>query len=110
MERDWITTGTALLGAVLGLGYIVSGIVGWIANVADDGDLAFWLLFLVGGGALVLLGVFRMRSPALSIALTAIGAVAGALALFWSVVVPILAAALIVLVIMRSRRASPATA
>ena len=110
MERDWITTGTALLGAVLGLGYIVSGIVGWIANVADDGDLAFWLLFLLGGGALVLLGVFRMRSPVLSIALTAIGAVAGALALFWSVVVPILAAALIVLVIMRSRRASPATA
>jgi hypothetical protein len=112
VDRDRIATATAVLGVVLGVGYMAAGIAGWILD-ATDGDnrnLAFWLALLVGGGAAILLGVFRTRSPALSIALTAIGAFAGALALFWSILVPILAAALIVLVVLRSRRGGPATA
>ena len=108
MTRDTLTL---WLGLLLGVGYVVAGIVGWIADV-DDGDgsdLAFWLVFLCGGGLILLAGLLRVTSPAwLSVALVAIGAVAGALALVWTVIVPILALVLIVLVVLRAR--TPATA
>lgn len=107
MKRDRLTTVTLVLGAVLGVGYIAAGITGWIADVADgDGsDLTFWVVFLCGGGALVLLGVFKITSPAwASIGLVAVGAIAGAVATFWTAATPILALALIVLTVIRARR------
>lgn len=107
MKRDTLATATLVLGLVLGIGYIAAGVIGWIADV-DDGDasdLAFWLILLCGGGAMLLAGMFLARSPAwLSTALVCVGALAGALALFWSVIVPILAIALVVLVVRRTRR------
>ena len=58
MRRDWVSTSTAVLGAILGLGYLAAGVAGWIGDATDgDGsDLFFWLLLLLGGGILVLLG------------------------------------------------------
>lgn len=102
---------TQVLAAVLGVGYIAAGVVGAAFDVTDsDGsDLAFWLVFLVGGGALVLIGSFVLGSrPVLSAALTSVGALAGAVAVFWSVIVPVLALVLMVLCIARARRASDA--
>ena len=56
MSRRNLPTWTRWLGLVLGIGYLAAGIGGWIGDVTDgdNGDLAFWLLFLVGGGALLL--------------------------------------------------------
>lgn len=102
---------TTWLGLLLGVGYLVAGIVGWIADVTDgDGsDLAFWVVLLCGGGLFVLAGVFRVTSPAwLSVGLVAIGALAGALVTFWSVITPILALALVILVVLRARSAATA--
>ena len=96
-----------MLGVVLGVGYIAAGIIGWIAGATDGGgsDLLFWLLLLVGGGALVLVALFVLTSPpVLSIALAAIGALAGSLALFWSIVVPVLALVFIALLVLAQRR------
>jgi len=88
---DELVTKTVLgLGVLLGAGYIVAGLIGWIANAAEGSDLAFWLLLLLGGGVLILAGVFGLkpRSTA-AVLVAAIGAIAGALVLWWSVVVPI---------------------
>lgn len=106
-SSDRISIATQVLAAVLGVGYIAAGVVGAALGVTDsDGsDLAFWLALLVGGGTLVLIGSFALVArPVLGAALTAVGAVAGALALFWSVLVPVLALALIVLAVIRARR------
>lgn len=113
MRRDFVTTAALALGVLLGVGYIAAGVIGWIADATDgDGsDLFFWLLLLVGGGVLILAGLFVFTSPpVLSIVLVAIGAIAGALALVWSVIVPILALVLIALLIVRARRSGPALA
>jgi hypothetical protein len=107
-----ISTATQVLAAVLGVGYIAAGVAGAAFDVTggDGSDLAFWLVFLVGGGALVLIGSFVLGSrPVLSAVLTSVGALAGAVAVFWSVIVPVLALALVVLSIARVRRAAAHT-
>lgn len=109
-SSDRIAMASQVLAAILGVGYIAGGVVGAALDVTggDGSDLAFWLVFLVAGGALVLVGSFVLEArAALSIVVTAIGAAAGALALFWSVIVPVLAAALVVLTIVSSRRRNP---
>jgi hypothetical protein len=58
VTRDRLTTATLVLGGILGVGYLAAGIGGWIGDVAEGGDLAFWLIFLCGGGALLLTGLF----------------------------------------------------
>jgi len=102
-----IATATRVLAAILGVGYIAAGVLGAAFEVTDgdQSDLAFWLVFLVGGGALVLIGSFVLASrPVLSAVLTSVGALAGAVAVFWSVIVPVLALALVALSIARVRR------
>jgi len=106
-SSDRIAIATQVLAAVLGVGYIAAGVVGAAFDVTDGAgsDLAFWLVFLVGGGALVLIGSFVLGSrPVLSAALTSVGALAGVVAVFWSVIAPVLTLALVVLSIARARR------
>ena len=106
-SSDRIAIATKVLAVVLGVGYIAAGVLGaaFEATDGDRSDLAFWLVFLVGGGALVLIGSFVLGSrPVLSAVLTSVGALAGAVAVFWSVIVPVLALALVVLSIARARR------
>jgi len=106
-SSDRISMATQVLAAILGVGYIAAGVVGAALEVTDGdrSDLAFWLALLVGGGALVLIGSFVLGSrPVLSAVLTSVGALAGAVAVFWSVIVPVLALALVVLSIARARR------
>jgi biotin transporter BioY len=113
MTGDGVTRAALALGVILGFGYIAAGVIGWIVDVTDgDGsDLFFWLLLLVGGGVLILAGLFVLTSrPVLSIVVAAVGAVAGAVVLVWSVIVPILALIFVALLIVRARRSGPATA
>jgi peptidoglycan/LPS O-acetylase OafA/YrhL len=84
MERDRVAMAAYLIALVLAVGYAAAGIVGWIADVTDgDGsDLAFWLLLLLGGAALILFGLFGVaRWSWASVVLVSVGAIAGALAL-----------------------------
>jgi hypothetical protein len=109
MKRDSLTRA---LGAVLGLGYVALGIAESI-NHMDAFSLDWlplvWFPALCGGGVLVLLGVFKVVSPAwASIGLVTVGALAGALAALWTVAAPFLSIALIVLTVLRSTSAPAA--
>ncbi len=105
--RDGVTIASQVLAGVLGIGYVAAGLAGVVLGGTGGGtDLAIWLGLLVGGGALVLVGSFALRPGTPGVLATAIGSVAGALALFWSVLVPVLAVALVVLSVLRARRAA----
>jgi hypothetical protein len=97
----------------LGVVFILFGIaevirvVGW-----GGGGLAFWFLSLCGGGALILIGTFVItQRPWLSLTLVAIGCLASTIATMWTLILPILAIALLVLTLLRSKDANhpPAT-
>lgn len=106
-SSDRVAMATQVVAAILGVGYIAAGVVGAAVDATggDGSDLAFWLAFLAGGGTLVLVGSFVLRSrPVLSATLTSVGALAGAVAVFWSIIVPVLALVLVTLCIVRARR------
>jgi hypothetical protein len=108
MNRAALVRSAFPLALVLAIGYTAAGIVGWLADVTDgDGsDLAFWLIFLLGGAVLLLAGLYLVpRWSTASVGLVSLGALAGAIALFWSVIVPLLAILLIVLAVMARRSA-----
>ncbi|HWC28518.1 MAG TPA: hypothetical protein VG845_00410 [Dehalococcoidia bacterium] len=100
-----MTEGKAIraLGAILGCGFLITGIVeSAIAIAGNDEIVFFWFPALCGGGALILLGVFKVADrPRLSLGLVAAGSLAGGLATAWTLIVPIVALALIVLVATR---------
>jgi hypothetical protein len=104
-----------ILGAPAGTAYLLAGIFGafWASHwtEASASDQAVWVLFLSGGGALLLAGlrVFR-HSPWLGATLVSLGALAGALALFWTLAVPVVAIALVALSVVNARRVAAATA
>lgn len=108
MRREAILQAALLVGVLLAAVYITAGFIGWIVDVGDNSDLAFWLVFMIGGGVLLLAGLFVVsRWSTLSIVLAALGAIAGAVALFWTIVVPLGALGFIVLAIVARRQ--PAT-
>ena len=108
MRREVILQAALLVGVLLAAVYITAGFIGWIVDVGDNSDLAFWLVFMIGGGVLLLAGLFVVsRWSTLSIVLAALGAIAGAVALFWTIVVPLAALGFIVLAIVARRQ--PAT-
>ena len=106
MSADRMAMWTKGLGLLLGIGYLFAGLVGWIVDVADGdrGDLAFWLVLLIGGGAALLAGLFYPRLPrGVGLVLAIVGALAGALALLWSILVPLVAIVFVVLLVLRER-------
>jgi hypothetical protein len=96
-----------ILGGVVGGVYLVMGAAELASHVDEPASLAFWLPSLWGGGALVLYGVFG-RSPASAKLVTA-GALIGMVATAWTLIVPIVAIALVVLTFNGAQRgpASP---
>lgn len=105
-------TATQTLGAFLGITYIALGIVESALDIGtSDNSFYFWLPALCGGGALILIGVFKVVSPAwASIGLVTAGALAGALATAWTIVGPLLSITLILLTVRRSSPRSASTA
>ena len=106
-----------VLGTVVAVAYLLAGvIVGLWPSVWDDtgtGDQIFWIVFLTGGGLLLLAGLrISMRSPWPAAVLISLGAVVGAIPTFWTVIAPIAAITLVVLSVVYARRtagAAPAT-
>ena len=104
MSRDRRSRATRILGAVVGGGFLILGVAELVARLDDPLTLPFWLPTLWGGGALVLLGVFRTTSPALSTVLVVVGTAAGLLASFWTILMPVLGLTLVVLTILNADR------
>ncbi|HEX6724957.1 MAG TPA: hypothetical protein VF073_06900 [Gaiella sp.] len=86
------------------------GVAELVTHLDEPVSLVFWVPTLFGGGALVLLGVFRLTAPAWrSILLVSTGAAAASLATAWTLVLPLVAVVLVVLVVrVRSGPATPA--
>jgi hypothetical protein len=102
-----------VLGFFVAVPYLLAGVVvGLWPSVWDDtgtDDQIFWIVFLVGGGLLLLAGLrVSLRSPWTAAVLISLGALAGAIPTFWTVLAPIAAVTLVVLSIVYARRAAGA--
>jgi hypothetical protein len=95
---------TDILTVFLGVLYVVAGVAETVrAVVTGDGGIPFWFGSLVGGGTLILVGALAFRHrPRLSGGLVTVGCLAGVLATMWTLVVPLAALAVIVLVTLRT--------
>ena len=104
------------LGTITGIAYLVIGALGaWWPGHWDDAaasDQIAWGVLLVGGGVAVLAGLRIIdSSPRWGAILIGVGAVAGALVIFWTVIVLVVAVTLAVLAVIYARRpAEPSTA
>lgn len=104
MIRERLQT---VLAWVVGIAFIVFGIIEVGVRVVSPDPievdaLAFWFLSLCGGGALVLVGSFLVTRPVwVSFALVAIGCLAGSVATMWTLLLPVLALAVLVLAVPR---------
>ncbi len=107
-----------VLGTFVAAAYLVIGIVGGLLPAHWDEDASatdqiIWFVLLVGGGVLLYAGLrVSRRSPWLGAALISVGAVAGSLPIFWTVIALLVAITLVVLSIVyarRATRAAPAT-
>lgn len=109
MQRDRVSKAVRVLGGTIGGAFLVLGVAELVTHLDEPLTLFFWLPTLWGGGALVLIGVFgwaarTRQSPALMI----VGAFLGLVAAAWTVVLPVLVLAFVVLVVVRARRRPPA--
>jgi hypothetical protein len=85
-------------GILLGGLLVAAGIAETVRLVrSGDGGFAFWFGTLVGGGSLILAGTLLLpRRPVAGFMLTLTGCVAGLLPTLWTVVLPVLLVALII--------------
>ena len=97
------------LGWVAAIVYLAFGLIfGFLPSHWDEASLTdqvLYIVFLVGGGLILVarLRVFPSR-PVWGAVLVSVGALAGAAPLFWTLVLPLIAIALIVLSIRDVRR------
>jgi hypothetical protein len=85
-----------ILGGVVGGIYVVFGVGELAAHAGQPVSLVFWAPSLLGGGALVLYGIFGRQSR-FSTKLVVAGSLLGLVATAWTLVVPVLAMVLVVL-------------
>jgi hypothetical protein len=85
-----------VLGAIVGAIYIAFGVGELVAHAGHPVSLAFWAPSLLGGGALVLYGIFG-RPTRFSTKLIVVGSLLGLVATAWTLIVPVLAMVLVVL-------------
>jgi hypothetical protein len=98
------------LGWVAAIIYLGFGLVfGFLPSHWDEASLTdqvLYIVFLVGGALLLVAGLrLFSRSPGVGAVLVSIGGLAGAAPLFWTLLLPLVAIALIVLSVRDVRRA-----
>jgi hypothetical protein len=97
-----------VLGTFTAVAYLLIGVIGglWASHWDDASasDQILWIAFLVGGALLLLAGLrISRRSRWTAAALISLGAVLGAIAIFWTVVSLVFAVTLVVLSILHAR-------
>jgi hypothetical protein len=102
-----------VLGTFVAAAYVLIGIIGGLAtshwSEASTGDWVTWTVLLVGGGIVLFLGLrWSRRSPWLGALLISVGAVAGALPIFWTLIALVVAVVLVVLSVIYAQRATGA--
>ena len=105
MSTDRVNTLTRWLAILLAAAYAIAGVVGLFADIDPTRDKVVFVVALLGGAILIVAGLVAVPSSTwVAAVLISIGAVAGAVVLFWSVLAPIAAIALVVLSFLRARR------
>ena len=99
------------LGIFTGIAYVIVGVAGAIWpghwDEAAASDQILWAVFLIAGGLLVLAGLRLLHhAPGRGATLVSLGAVLGALPIFWALLPLFLAIALLVLSVLYARRAA----
>ncbi len=102
MPGDRSTRWIRILGGLVGGVYLALGAAEFATHLDDPASLAFWLPSLWGGGVLVIYGVFGRE--VVSAKLVAAGALLGMIATAWTLIVPAIAIALVVLVFNSAQR------
>jgi hypothetical protein len=92
-----------ILGGVVGGIYLVFGAGELLAHLDQTVSLVFWAPSLLGGGALLLYGIFGRQSR-FSTKLVVAGSLLGLFATAWTLVVPVLAIVLVVLTFNSAQR------
>ena len=101
---------TRILALVLAGIYAIAALGGLLADFDTTRDTVLWVGFLGGGAALILISPFFAGiSPYVSAAAVSIGAAAGGLPLFWTIIVPLAAAVLIAMSFALAKRPAPST-
>jgi uncharacterized membrane protein len=108
-----LRTATVWLGWFLAIAYVAIGIAGVIWpghwDEASATDQILWGVFLISGTVLLVAGLRLLdRAPGRAAVLLSVGAVVGALPIFWTLLPLVLALVLIVLSIRYARRDAPA--
>ena len=98
-----------VLGFFTAAAYLLVGIIGGLSlshwDEASTGDQVLWAVLLIGGAILLFAGLrISRRSPWAGFALISVGALAGALPIFWTLIAVVLAIALVVLSFLYARR------
>jgi hypothetical protein len=111
MQQGGLEKALRGLGMFTGIAYLVVGVAGAIWpghwDEAAASDQIVWAVLLIAGGAMVLAGLRMLnRAPARGATLLSIGAVVGALPIFWALLPLLLAVALVVLSVLYARRAA----
>lgn len=102
-----------ILGGITAVMYLLATILAGDIHMSETGSSAsepvFWRVVLVVGGLLLLAGLWLVkRSPWVGAALISLGAIAGAVPIFWTVVTPFMALALLVLSVVNARSTTAA--
>jgi hypothetical protein len=103
-----------VLGTFVAAAYVLIGLIGGLLSshweeASGWSDRIIWVALLVGGGIVLFLGLrISRRSPWLGALLISVGAVAGALPIFWTLIALVLAVTLVVLSVIYARRAAGA--
>ena len=110
MSREGLPSATRFLVIALSLLYVLAAVAGpFLIDFDSTRDVVLWIGLLLGGAALLLAGQLLTPPGALSALVVSIGAVLGGLPLFWTLLVPVAAAAVVACSIAVARRdATPA--
>jgi hypothetical protein len=105
--RSSTWTALVILASILAGASILLGlIVGAAADFDDGSDRGFWITFLVLSGLLIFAGLWLIdRNGWLGVALIIVGSILGSIAIFWSIIYPLVAIVVIALAILWVRRA-----
>ena len=111
MSGEGLASATRFLVLALSILYGVAAVGGLLLLDFDTTrDIILWLVLLIGGAALMLVGQLAAPAGWLSAVLVSVGAGVGGLPLFWTLIVPIAVAAVIAcsIALARRRRSAPA--
>ena len=110
MRERTLWSAIRTLAILLGIAYLLAGIIGGFAIDFDSSaDRTFWVVFLIAGGILLFAGLaVAARSRWLAVIVLAAGGILGSLIIFWAILPALATIALIVLTVLWARRPAAA--